>query len=738
MQITLDNYNKFFDDLDNRVSKLQNNGNYITTEAIKRVQEQIADVRQGAEILKKDNSVLKIGVVGQVKAGKSSFLNSLLFNGENVLPRASTPMTAGLTVLQYGDENEFEVEYYNTYEWKTFEDKAKQYDQIIEGYKMEEQYSSMSEKEIERIADIDSQIIAAKELVSNCKGSIRANIKDESKKETKSFYDIADLQNVLESYVGANGNYTSIVKCLTIKMNDERLKDIQIVDTPGVNDPVLSRELRTREFLRGCHGVFFLSYSGRFFDSTDVSFLVDRVGSQGIGDVVLIASKFDSVLQDVGIKYKDDLSGAIEYCRKSLKKQYERNIENSDFTGKMPKLDFSSGIGFSIYKKEESSWDNIEKHVVNQMELLYPSFCGSIEEIKELFFNLSQIDDIRDKYVDSLFKGNKDEIINNKINAYFGNTGKNLKDTILKEIKKLNDYIEVLQKSNINEMESKERNLRKIIESVERDFVSITKRVNDKIEKEIKECLNDFDINWNRQLPTTQISGIFYRRTTFWNSLEKFKCDYDGVDTNKLINDLVNNFENKLNNLGTTWSKKIDSIKNFVGEKIREKIQQCEKDDTANSIDSNLLYNILDETIDAMSNKSTLENRHIKAKLKSSLTNALQSVNTINIDFSNEQIEEEMAKPKIRNKACEIKNRASSIVNDILDNLYKDIKDELRNCMRQNTELLTEKRNEFIVEVKDKIGMTIKSLTEELKDKKNTLNIMENVKNELNLIVKDL
>ena len=70
-------------------------------------------------------------VFGAVKVG----LNSLFFDGENVLPRASTPMTAGLTVLEYGDQDKFIVEYYNTKEWQGFEDKAKDYDSIVETYK---------------------------------------------------------------------------------------------------------------------------------------------------------------------------------------------------------------------------------------------------------------------------------------------------------------------------------------------------------------------------------------------------------------------------------------------------------------------------------------------------------------------------------------------------------------------------------------------------------------------------
>ncbi|WP_411015822.1 dynamin family protein, partial [Salmonella sp. ZJQZ20_0076] len=44
-----------------------------------------------------ENRILRFGFVGQIKRGKSSFLNSLLFDGESVLPKAATPMTAALT-----------------------------------------------------------------------------------------------------------------------------------------------------------------------------------------------------------------------------------------------------------------------------------------------------------------------------------------------------------------------------------------------------------------------------------------------------------------------------------------------------------------------------------------------------------------------------------------------------------------------------------------------------------------
>lgn len=44
---------------------------------------------------------LKVGIIGRVKAGKSSLLNALIFEGVEILPKATTPMTASLTVLKY-------------------------------------------------------------------------------------------------------------------------------------------------------------------------------------------------------------------------------------------------------------------------------------------------------------------------------------------------------------------------------------------------------------------------------------------------------------------------------------------------------------------------------------------------------------------------------------------------------------------------------------------------------------
>ena len=57
----------------------------------------VEDIRKDYENKTKKDRLLRIGIVGAVKAGKSSLLNSLFFKGQDILPKAATPMTAALT-----------------------------------------------------------------------------------------------------------------------------------------------------------------------------------------------------------------------------------------------------------------------------------------------------------------------------------------------------------------------------------------------------------------------------------------------------------------------------------------------------------------------------------------------------------------------------------------------------------------------------------------------------------------
>ena len=132
----------------------------------------------------------------------------------------------------------------------------------------------------------ESKKRAAKELVE--KSAKLGSRLDEylGKKQEDTF------ENLVE-YVGADGKYISITKSVTIYYPKEYLKGVEVVDTPGFNDPIVSREEKTKDFLRKADVVLLMLYAGRPFDATDRDILFKNVRQCGIGKVIIGINKYD-------------------------------------------------------------------------------------------------------------------------------------------------------------------------------------------------------------------------------------------------------------------------------------------------------------------------------------------------------------------------------------------------------------------------------------------------------------
>lgn len=717
MKITLENYQAIFDEFSSCLDVEAFDKEKAIKSIIQSLKSKLDEIYSGGKQLEKQNDTLKIGVVGQVKAGKSSFLNSLFFDGESVLPKASTPMTAGLTVLRYGEENKFEIEYYNTKEWELFSDKDAEYNALINDLRQDD--PTATEAELIKQNNIPDDIVSAHELISKCSRRALDKIKPEALVESKGFSGIKDLQSTLDSYVGTDGIYTPITKCLTINLKDDRLNGIEVVDTPGVNDPVLSRELKTREFLRGCHGVFFLSYSGRFFDSTDVGFLTNRIGSQGIGSVVLIASKFDSVLQDVGMRFRDDLGNAIEDCQKKLKGQYRNNISSSNFSGNDPILDFSSGIGYSIFKKDLQSLDEMETHVVSQMKSFYPSFFSSDEDIKETFKDLSQIDSIRESYLDGVFKKNKSRIIEEKVNKYFDNATISIKNIISGAQKKLSEMIELIENSDIKDIERQKTISSKVIEELKSDINSIVHRSQNVAERCMKECLNGFSFRWNGKVPTNTETGSFVRTSTTLGKDKTFDCNYEKVDLCRLEEDLDRQLGNALKGLKEEWDAKNKDIYDSIFNCIINVISKNEVKDTTGCFNVNILRNELDEIMERMRNNSTLNTAGLKNKFHNALVSLLTGADTLS--YKQDQCDVKIAIINVKQAAQECADTVRNIVNQQVSSVQDEVKELLKQASKDSLSILIDRKDFFISEISQKVNKTLEELEEALSTKNQTL-----------------
>lgn len=253
----------------NLFEEFQNKKNKLKSLALKAKDFGWIDENRCKELIDKlEKDILTIGVIGQMKCGKSTFLNSFVFE-DTVLPAATTPMTAALSVITYGEQKKVVAEFYTNDEW--------------------EEQKAQAARSLDDVAgDImaESKIKAAKELVSKA-SRLGSYLKDCLGKTREDSFD-----NIIE-YVGADGKYVSITKSVKIYYPKEYLKGVEIVDTPGFNDPIVSREERTKEFLKKADVVLMMLYAGRPFDATDRDIIFKNVSQCGIGKVLIGINKYD-------------------------------------------------------------------------------------------------------------------------------------------------------------------------------------------------------------------------------------------------------------------------------------------------------------------------------------------------------------------------------------------------------------------------------------------------------------
>ncbi len=112
-----------------------------------------------------ENRGLKVGIIGHMKAGKSSLLNALIFESVEVLPKAATPMTASLTVLKYAQNLSTEVEFYSPKDILELKNEHERYvrefNRIVdEEVKKQKEKQSLSNKAKERLKSFGNKALS--------------------------------------------------------------------------------------------------------------------------------------------------------------------------------------------------------------------------------------------------------------------------------------------------------------------------------------------------------------------------------------------------------------------------------------------------------------------------------------------------------------------------------------------------------------------------------------------------
>lgn len=208
-----------------------------------------------------DNNTLRIGVIGKMKAGKSSFLNALIF-GDRILPTGDKPVTVTLTEISYAEKDSAEVEFLT-----------------------EEDIAGI--RELANSGSDDFKVKEARKLIK-CLESIDGGYQQYTSKGT-----IKTNRDSLEDFVSEKGQYSGLAKSVKIFINDNRLKGVTIIDTPGFNDPIASRGEDTKNAIKTCQIVLFVHDVLDKYDTAELEMAKEQFEYAGISEVIEVINKTD-------------------------------------------------------------------------------------------------------------------------------------------------------------------------------------------------------------------------------------------------------------------------------------------------------------------------------------------------------------------------------------------------------------------------------------------------------------
>ncbi|MCQ2900448.1 dynamin family protein [Helicobacter pylori] len=478
--------------------------------------------------LQDTNRDLKVGIIGRVEAGKSSLLNALIFEGVEVLPKAATPMTASLTILKYANTLSTEVEFYSPKDIAELKNEHERYvrefNRIVEEeVKKQKEKQSLLNRAKERLNKIGkafggnkSAEAAPKERVlSDEEINKRAEriAKRELEKDTKlvSSHDqyekikksgllntekldpriqansLEELHQKLLQFVGADGKFMPCTKAVQISLNNPNLKDLEVIDTPGVNDPIASREERTKALLKDCDVVFIVSPSGQFLTDSDMD-LFDRVSNkEGLQEIYFVASQTDSTVGSMSEVEKSNqhLPTAFENAQKALSSQlnsimgalienypnqreiFEKAIKNG--------VILASGVCFSMYKdfNNQASWERNQKteeyhNALRNLKDAYPDAFNSDDKSEESLLFLSNMSAIEERLKKAAKE--KEKIISQKLQDYAESQAKNLHKFIAQLLQDLEEEKKRVKNADISAIKEQIKAYQNLSNEIETGF----------------------------------------------------------------------------------------------------------------------------------------------------------------------------------------------------------------------------------------------------------------------------
>lgn len=707
--------NEGFNDFINKVGEiadaLQNGEQFVSPVFIQEFADKSRRTKEHAAEIMSVNRDLKIGIVGQVKAGKSSFLNALVFDGHDVLPKAATPMTAALTKIRYAKNPTAKVVFYTHKDWSVIEELSAKYDseldRLIRNWKTAKKSATKDtirtpQPTQQDMVEFERQILlqyrSCKELTQMANRA--EDILD--KLDSEEHVSIASIETDLTQFVGANGRYTPIVKYMELFINNDMVKGMQIVDTPGLGDPITSRSEKTKEFLMACDAVFLLSQTTQFMKREDIELIMNTLPGEGINRAVLVGSQFDSVMLDDSARGRQPLKAVLRRTRDKLNDGAlraltdSRKAENGYVHGKVLEsilLDAKKQIetGRSLYytsallhnsarhiERNESLHEE-EEHILTQMGNRFDGMNRSPNFLREF----ADIDRLRDTEFNRI-RQEKENIILERSRTF----AKEQSHALQKQLNAIQmegeQNLHFIQSEDMGSLQKKMSTGQEALTAMRRDIKNTFEICATDVKKYMVGMATDVKnragghkcINVTEETKTYNCSEttgmLFWEKTHRWKETEYYKVA-NVEDTISNIHGFIREAEIAIAE-GMSQAIDISSVRNKIKDVVIRAFQRADATYDASDVIGPVEAVLARLTIPEF---SVVDSRKYEKEILDKFPNARVTGEEIaDLSLKQELVLEEIAKD-ISTKLEDQANRISGIMEDQAINFIDDIKKQI-------------------------------------------------------------
>ena len=242
------------------------------------------DIKLQKEQLKQEKLI--ISICGAIKTGKTTLLNYLLFNGEEMLPVDVTPETAKLAKISKGSSKHAEVHFLSKAEWDEYK-------------------NTPDAKEDPEIAETLANLKIS-DYIHDTPFSIK-------------LYDLKDLTN----YISKKSVLSPLVKNADIYIDEKVMDNIVVVDTPGLNDPCKARSEVTLNWVNKTDAMIYIMNTKQAFTKQDVDFLDEYCSHIAPEKIIIVLGQIDRANFQEVQKYIKNMSDSEDFSKRNYLKNHE-------------------------------------------------------------------------------------------------------------------------------------------------------------------------------------------------------------------------------------------------------------------------------------------------------------------------------------------------------------------------------------------------------------------------------